>query len=195
MKTGPWMTGGTMAGAAVPAGVGRGQHVAVDTVDGGIDFRIGEVGEPAGLAGVAVLPCLDLVELLGPVDVGVAEQVVQILGTSPGAVGVGHVIGEDRKRRGDVGDDEQGADPGPGRNPVSVAAAESHDGPSGEHRNHGIYGKDVARANVHAGAHGNGKIDGGREDKVRDFAAPAQPPGDDGKHGQGEQREQAECWS
>ena len=55
-----------------------------------------------------------------------------------------------------------------------------------------IDGKDVARANVHTRAHGNNKIDGGREDQVGDFAAPAQSAGDDGKHRQGEQREQAQ---
>src|SRR5207302_10350763 len=58
-------------GAAQPEGVDGGQGVAANAVGGGVDLGIGEVGEPALLVGVLVLPFFDLKELLAPVGVGI----------------------------------------------------------------------------------------------------------------------------
>ena len=83
---------------ALPGGVERRHCVAVDAVDGGINLGLRKVGKPALLAGVPVLPLLDLNELLGPIDVGVAEQVMNVLRAAPGFVGVGNVVGKNGKR-------------------------------------------------------------------------------------------------
>src|SRR5258707_244348 len=75
-------------GAAEPEGIDGGQGVAANAVGGGVDLGTREVGEPALFVGVVVLPLLDLEELLTPVDVGVAEEVVDVALAAPGFVGV-----------------------------------------------------------------------------------------------------------
>ena len=95
--------------ATGPLGVYGGERVTANSVDARIDFGPREVREPALLIGVTVLPLLHLIKLLSPVDVGVAQQIVNIFRSAPGLVGISNLIGKCEKAGDDVGCDEDSA--------------------------------------------------------------------------------------
>ena len=174
--------------ATEPTGIGIGEMVTADAVGLGINFGINKVGKPALLVGVAVLPCLDLEELLSPVDVGVTEEVVDVGGSAPGEVGVCHVIGEDGERRDDVGGKEHSAN----GEPATAGCSECGGSGAGEDEGVSPERQQVTCADVHAGGHGDGKINGSGDDEEGELAAPLEPARGDGEEGEREKREEAE---
>ena len=80
-----------------PEGDGGGEALAGNSVVGGLDGSVGEVGEPAVGDVESVGVGLDGFELLGPVGVGVAEVAMDLRGAAPGFVAVRHVCGSDAR--------------------------------------------------------------------------------------------------
>src|ERR1700733_10436875 len=99
-------TGRNDVRAAEPLRIDGGQCVTADSVHTGINLRTCEIGEPALLIRVTVLPLLHLIKLLPPVDVGIAQQIVHVPGPAPGFVSISNLVGEDDEARDDVSHNE-----------------------------------------------------------------------------------------
>ena len=111
---------------------------------------------------MTVLPLLDLNELLRPIHVGVAEQVVDVLRSAPGFVSVGDVIGKDGERGDDVGEDQSCPNPCP----APAVCGQGNHATAGQNGRKYIDRQDVAGADVHSRQDGDSQVNSrGQQDE------------------------------